>query len=224
MGLENTLETLDGLSDRRKALYTEKDGKFELDEDYQTEDINPLKNALQRQKEANATAKEKEAELQAIIDDNALKLAEAAGDKKEVERLKQVALDKQKGAHDAELAESKKTIHDLTIGMKLSAIAAEIYIHPAGVNLTELESRIKLGEDGKTVSLVNKLGEKVTEKEIIDEFKADESMAYAIKAGAGAGGGADGGDAGGKTFAGKKLSEMTMQEKIAFHKSKMKVS
>ena len=49
-------------------------------------------------------------------------------------------------------------------------------------------------------------------------------MAYAIKAGAGAGGGADGGDAGGKTFAGKKLSEMTMQEKIAFHKSKMKVA
>ena len=195
MGLENTLETLDGMSDRRKALYTEKDGKFELDEDYRTEDINPLKNALQRQKDANTAAKEKEAELQAIIDDNAMKLAEAAGDKKEVERLKQAALDKQKSAHDAELSESKQLIHDLTIGSARDSIAREIYIDSETLKTPLLDSSVKLEDDGRSVFYVNSLGEKITRAELVILLNADERMTGHLKAGKGSGGGSNGGDA-----------------------------
>lgn len=215
MPLENTVDSLDSIDEKYQAFYSEKEGKFELDENLRVSDPSEeLLNAKNREKEARKAAEAKAMELEEQIEADKLKFAEAQGNKDEIERLKQEALDRQKAAHDAELSESKKLIHDLTIGRTLDKIASEVYINPDVINLSSIEERIKLSEDGKSTYITNKLGETITMDVLIEELRADESMAFAIKAKSGSGGG--GGPKGGGDGSSKPYSEMTMEEKKAY--------
>lgn len=221
MALENTLETLEGLSDRTAALYSENNGKFELDEKFRGPDTAALLSAKNHEKEAKQKALDELIALRRQQEEQAIELATAKGDTKEADKLRQEALDRQKAAHDAELAKDKQKIHELTIGLSRDSVAAEVYLNPQGVNLSSLESRIKLQDDGLTTYFVNALGETITRETLIDELRADEKMAFAIRAGNASGGGGGGGDPT-DTTASSKLSEKTMDEKVAFYKSKRK--
>ena len=148
MALENTVENLDGIDEKFATFYTEKDGKYELDDNLRAADpSDALLNAKNHERDARIAAENRIKELEKNEDDYNLKLAEAKNDKDEVERLKQKALDKQKLAHDTELQEAKALNHELTIGIARNSIAAQVYINQDAWKLTDLESRIKLSDD-----------------------------------------------------------------------------
>ncbi len=188
MSLENTLDKIE--DEALKPLYDEKDGKFELKEAYRSTDPSTeLTNALDRTKIERNELKDKVKAFDDYKDEQAIKLAEATGNKEEIERLTQIKLDKQKSVHEQELKDAQALNHELTIGMTRDGIASEVYLKGDAWKMTDMESRIKLSEDGKTTFLVNKLGETVTREVFIAELRSDESMSFAIRGSQASGGG-----------------------------------
>jgi len=223
--LKNTIDNLDDVEEKYQGFYSEKDGAYQLDDVLKGEDVTALKNAHERQKADRIAAEEKAKKLQEQIEATAIALAKANGNNEEAERLTQIKLDKQKAIHEQELRDAKKLNHELTIGMTRDSIAAEVYLKANAWKMTDMESRIKLSDDGRSTYLVNSIGETVTRDEFIADLRSDESMAFAIRAGNASGGGSSGQKAPHGSFdADKKFGDLTPSEQVVYLAAKKKAA
>lgn len=192
MPLLVTVTKLEDVNEKYRSLYTEKDGVFTLDKDVQSEDITPLKNAKEHEKQERLKAQVKLDELAEEKLKWEIREAELKGETEKAERLKQEALDKQKAdyesAHKEENSSLKDRIYNLTVGKLQSEIAAEVYLRPGAMNLEAIKNRIKLNDKDEAY-IVDSNDATMSKSEYIKELRADKDMAPFIKAGDGSGGG-----------------------------------
>jgi len=192
--LKHTLDTLENIDEKYHIFYTEKDGKFELDENLRGEDTTALKNAKEHEKAERVKLQKKLDKAKADAEAWEIKKAELEGRTEDAERLKQEALDRQKSeyekAHNDEVSGLKSRIEKLTIGKLESEVAANVYVKPEVMDLKFIRDRIKLNDKDEAY-VVDKNGATMDVADFISELKEDESMAMFMKAGSGQGGGSE---------------------------------
>ncbi|MGY2337969.1 hypothetical protein ACW9HW_01820 [Pseudomonas sp. SDO5532_S415] len=214
MGLKYQLDTLDGLDDSVKSLYTEKEGKFVLGIEGlpQPEDVSGLKSKVQElldEKKAADKAR-KDAEEQARLDRE-----EAARKSGNVEELEKSWSEKYarreaelSGTLEQERAMAHGQIRDLTVGRTATDIASALAIPgSAKALLPHIERRLGVEQrDGKPVVVVldpqGKLSA-ATLDELKAEFANDTAFAPLIAGSKASGGGAAGAGGGGGAAKGK---------------------
>ncbi len=122
-------------------------------------------------------------------------------------------------AKDVEIKKLKKQIEDLTINVKVTALAAEISTVPELIEPL-IKNRLKLELDGETAVIrVLDADGKASALNLDDlkkEFVANPKYASIIKANSASGGGAGPHGSGGG--AGKKFQDLTEQERVDWHK------
>jgi len=221
MLIKEILETeYEKLSETAQPLYNKTDDGYILKDEYYT-DNSGLVSTLDKLKVDKIDGQTTIQEMQSKYEALELKYAKRNGDKKEIDRLNQEQLDKQALSHNDALAKAQNTIHELTIGSTRDSIANEIFLNANAWRMTDMESRIKVGDDNKTY-LTNKLGETVTREAFIEEMKADTSLAFALKGSSGNGGANITETTNGPTPKNDKgFVEMSTAEKVARLKSKM---
>jgi hypothetical protein len=208
MGLKYQLDTLDGLDDSVKSLYTEKEGKFVLGIEGlpQHEDVSGLKSKVQElldEKKAADKAR-KDAEEQARLDRE-----EAARKSGNVEELEKSWLEKYNrreaelnGMLESERGTLSTQIRDLTVGRTATDIASSLAIPgSAEALLPHIERRLSVEQrDGKPVVVVlDKQGKlsASTLEELKAEFANNTAFAPLIAGSKASGGGAAGAGNGG---------------------------
>ena len=223
--LKYQIDSLDGLDDSTRALYTEKDGKFVLGVDGlpQGEDVTGLKNKLaellsekkeaeQKRKDAEETAR-KEREEALRKSGNVEELEKSWSEKytrREMELSQQL---------ETERTTLSAQIRDLTVGRMATDLAAELAVQgSAKALLPHLERRLGVEtRDGKpTVVVLGQDGKlsAATVDELKKEFASDPVFAPLIAGSKASGGGAGGAGKGGG--AAQKRSDMTSVEKREF--------
>lgn len=236
----DTLDSLDGVPERARGLYTEKDGKFVYT------DTGALRNSLTNARNERDAAKRDAAtaaalkalgktpeEIQALID-----AAAAAAEEEHTKKGNWEALKKQmEDNHNAALSEKDKKIAKLQGSLEKALIhdsaRAALSDEEVGGNplflLPAIDGRVKLEETDngfKTVVLredgtpqLNADNNPATLKDLFLEFKAKPDWANAFKGSGQSGGGAPNQQkSGGGAPNGKKRSEMSNSEKTAFIK------
>lgn len=223
--LKYQIDSLDGLDDSTRALYTEKDGKFVLGIDGlpQGEDVTGLKNKvaelLNEKKESERLRKEAE-------DKARLEREEALRKSGNVEELEKSWSEKytRRETELSQQLENERTtlnaqIRDLTVGRMATDLAAELAVQgSAKALLPHLERRLGVEtRDGKpTVVVLGHDGKlsAATVDELKKEFASDPAFAPLIAGSKASGGGAGGAGKGGG--AAQKRSDMTPVEKREF--------
>jgi len=174
------------LTETQQSLYNgDESTGYELQDDYKT-DNNELANAYTRVKEEKNANKDSLHELQEKYEEMEMKLAKRNGDKSKIDQLNQEKLDNQKSVHEKQLSDANQLIHDLTIGSVRDSIAQEVFITPTAYKISDMESRIKMDETGKTF-LTNDIGETIDREKFIADLRADPNLAFAVKGIAGNG-------------------------------------
>ncbi|GAA0907664.1 hypothetical protein GCM10009552_15910 [Rothia nasimurium] len=223
--LKYQIDSLDGLDDSTRALYTEKDGKFVLGVEGipQGEDVSGLKNKvtelLNEKKESERLRKEAE-------DKARQEREEALRKSGNVEELEKSWSEKYT-RRETELSQQLETertalsaqIRDLTVGRMATDLAAELAVQgSAKALLPHLERRLGVEtRDGKpTVVVLGQDGKlsAATVDELKKEFASDPAFAPLIAGSKASGGGAGGAGKGGG--AAQKRSDMTPVEKREF--------
>ncbi|CAI8794632.1 Scaffolding protein [Pseudomonas sp. IT-P12] len=208
MGLKYQLDTLDGLDDSVKSLYTEKEGKFVLGIEGlpQPEDVSGLKSKVQElldEKKAADKAR-KDAEEQARLDRE--EAARKSGNVEELERSWTEKYNRREAELNGMLEQERGTlggqIRDLTVGRTATDIASALAIPgSAKALLPHIERRLGVEQrDGKPVVVVldpqGKLSA-ATLDELKAEFANDVAFAPLIAGSKASGGGAGGAGGGG---------------------------
>ncbi|MBV4518524.1 hypothetical protein KVG88_00480 [Pseudomonas sp. SWRI74] len=214
MGLKYQLDTLDGLEDSVKSLYTEKEGKFVLGIEGlpQPEDVSGLKSKVQElldEKKAADKAR-KDAEEQARLDRE--EAARKSGNVEELERSWTEKYNRREAELNGMLEQERGTlsgqIRDLTVGRTATDIASALAIPgSAKALLPHIERRLGVEQrDGKPVVVVldpqGKLSA-ATLDELKAEFANDTAFAPLIAGSKASGGGAAGAGGGGGAAKGK---------------------
>jgi hypothetical protein len=237
MSLQFQVETLDGLDDGLKSLYTEQDGKFvlgieglpkdnsvEYEERIQQMDakVNELlgekKKADQKRREAEELAKKEAADL-----------AKKSGDTEALEASWQEKYDSTvselKGQFEPKVAELEGLLRDATVTTRATQIAAELAVPgSAKALMPHIQSRLAMDiKDGKASTIVTDASGKpsaLTLEELKNEFIGDEAFAPLIVGSKATGGGANGSDggAGTKTLKRADFSTKTPNEQMEFVK------
>ena len=206
--LKFQLDTLDGVDDTVRALYTEKDGKFVLGIEGlpQPEDVSGLKSKVQElldEKKAGDKAR-KDAEDQARLEreENARK----SGNVEELERSWTEKFNRREAELNGMLEQERGTlstqIRDLTVGRTATDIASALAIPgSAKALLPHIERRLSVEQrDGKPVVVVLDQQGKLsaaTLDELKAEFANDTAFAPLIAGSKASGGGAAGAGGGG---------------------------
>lgn len=208
MGLKYQLDTLDGLDDSVKSLYTEKEGKFVLGIEGlpQPEDVSGLKSKVQElldEKKAADKAR-KDAEEQARLDRE--EAARKSGNVEELEKSWSEKYNRREAELNGMLEQERGTlggqIRDLTVGRTATDIASALAIPgSAKALLPHIERRLGVEQrDGKPVVVVldpqGKLSA-ATLDELKAEFANDVAFAPLIAGSKASGGGAGGAGGGG---------------------------
>ncbi len=214
MGLKYQLDTLDGLDDSVKSLYTEKDGKFVLGIEGlpQPEDVSGLKSKVQElldEKKAADKAR-KDAEEQARLDRE--EAARKSGNVEELERSWSEKYNRRDAELNGMLEQERQTlsgqIRDLTVGRTATDIASALAVQgSAKALLPHIERRLSVEQrDGKPVVVVLDAQGKLSAA-TLDELKAeianDAAFAPLIAGSKASGGGAGGAGGGGGAPKGK---------------------
>lgn len=214
MGLKYQLDTLDGLDDSVKSLYTEKEGKFVLGIEGlpQPEDVSGLKakvDELLGEKKA-AEKKAREAEEAARLERE--ELARKSGNVEELERSWTEKFTRREAELTGTLEQERATlsgqIRDLTVGRTATDIASALAVQgSAKALLPHIERRLSVEQrDGKPVVVVLDAQGKLSAA-TLDELKAeianDAAFAPLIAGSRASGGGAGGAGGGGGAPKGK---------------------
>lgn len=214
MGLKYQLDTLEGVDDTVRALYTEKDGKFVLGIEGlpQPEDVSGLKSKVEEllgEKKA-AEKKAREAEEAARLERE--ELARKSGNVEELEKSWSEKYSKREAELSAMLEQERGTlstqIRDLTVGRTATDIASALAIPgSAKALLPHIERRLSVEQrDGKPVVVVLDQQGKLsaaTLDELKAEFANDTAFAPLIAGSKASGGGAAGAGGGGGAAKGK---------------------
>lgn len=214
MGLKYQLDTLDGLDDSVKSLYTEKDGKFVLGIEGlpQPEDVTGLKakvDELLGEKKAAEKAR-KDAEEQARLERE--EAARKSGNVEELEKSWSEKYNRREAELNGMLEQERGTlstqIRDLTVGRTATDIASALAIPgSAKALLPHIERRLSVEQrDGKPVVVVLDQQGKLsaaTLDELKAEFANDTAFAPLIAGSKASGGGAAGAGGGGGAAKGK---------------------
>ena len=214
MGLKYQLDTLDGLDDSVKSLYTEKEGKFVLGIEGlpQPEDVSGLKakvDELLGEKKA-AEKKAREAEEAARLERE--ELARKSGNVEELEKSWSEKYNRREAELNGTLEQERNTlstqIRDLTVGRTATDIASALAIPgSAKALLPHIERRLSVEQrDGKPVVVVLDQQGKLsaaTLDELKAEFANDTAFAPLIAGSKASGGGAAGAGGGGGAAKGK---------------------
>jgi hypothetical protein len=212
--LKFQLDTLEGVDEAVRALYTEKDGKFVLGIEGlpQPEDVSGLKakvDELLGEKKA-AEKKAREAEEAARLERE--ELARKSGNVEELERSWSEKYSKREAELSAMLEQERGTlstqIRDLTVGRTATDIASALAIPgSAKALLPHIERRLSVEQrDGKPVVVVLDQQGKLsaaTLDELKAEFANDTAFAPLIAGSKASGGGAAGAGGGGGAAKGK---------------------
>ncbi|CAI8801420.1 Scaffolding protein [Pseudomonas sp. IT-P74] len=223
--LKFQIDSLDGVDEAVRALYTEKDGKFVLGIEGlpQQEDVSGLKakvDELLGEKKA-AEKKAREAEEAARLERE--ELARKSGNVEELERSWSEKYNRREAELNGTLEQERQTlsgqIRDLTVGRTATDIASALAIPgSAEALLPHIERRLSVEQrDGKPVVVVLDKQGKLSAASL-DELKAEfaNNTAFApLIAGSKASGGGAGG-AGNGGGAALKRSEMTSVAKREF--------
>lgn len=208
MGLKYQLDTLDGLDDSVRTLYTEKDGKFVLGIEGlpQPEDVSGLKakvdELLSEKKAAEKARKEAEDIARTEREDSARK----SGNVEELEKSWSEKYTRREaelnGMLEQERGSMSGQIRDLTVGRTATDIASSLAIPgSAKALLPHIERRLSVEQrDGKPVVVVLDQSGKLsaaTLDELKAEFANDTAFAPLIAGSKASGGGAPGGNGGG---------------------------
>jgi hypothetical protein len=208
MGLKYQLDTLDGLDDSVKSLYTEKEGKFVLGIEGlpQPEDVSGLKSKVEEllgEKKAAEKAR-KDAEDQARLERE--EAARKSGNVEELEKSWSEKYTRREAELNGILEQERGTlstqIRDLTVGRTATDIASALAIPgSAKALLPHIERRLSVEQrDGKPVVVVLDQQGKLsaaTLDELKAEFANDTAFAPLIAGSKGSGGGAPGAGGGG---------------------------
>lgn len=214
MGLKYQLDTLEGVDDTVRALYTEKDGKFVLGIEGlpQQEDVSGLKakvDELLGEKKA-AEKKAREAEEAARLERE--ELARKSGNVEELERSWSEKYNRREAELNGMLEQERGTlstqIRDLTVGRTATDIASALAIPgSAKALLPHIERRLSVEQrEGKPVVVVLDQQGKLsaaTLDELKAEFANDTAFAPLIAGSKASGGGAAGAGGGGGAAKGK---------------------
>lgn len=237
MSLQFQVETLDGLDDGLKSLYTEQDGKFVLgieglpkDNSAEYEEritkMNAKMDELLGEKKKEAE-KRREAEEKA-----ALEAKEAAKKNGDTEALNQSWTEKYdkdiadiRSQLEPKVAELEGLLRDATVTTRATQIAAELAVPgSAKALMPHIQSRLAMEiKDGKASTIVTDASGKpsaLTPEELKNEFIGDEAFAPLIVGSKATGGGANGSDggAGTKTLKRADFSIKTPSEQMEFVK------
>lgn len=159
--LKFLLDSLDGLDDATKALYVEKDGKFQLDIDG-LEDTSALKRAKDHEKQARQAAETKANELTTqltalqeqitqIKDDK----ARGNGDVDALEKSWQEKLTKRENELTTQIEGLTGNLKGLLVDNEATRLAAELAGDSASLILPHIKTRLGVTEkDGKQVTAV----------------------------------------------------------------------
>ncbi len=214
MGLKYQLDTLDGLDDSVKSLYTEKEGKFVLGIEGlpQPEDVSGLKSKVQElldeKKAADKARKDAEDQARLEREENARK----SGNVEELERSWSEKYNRREAELNGMLEQERGTlstqIRDLTVGRTATDIASALAIPgSAKALLPHIERRLSVEQrDGKPVVVVLDQQGKLsaaTLDELKAEFANDTAFAPLIAGSKASGGGAAGAGGGGGAAKGK---------------------
>ncbi|NWF10015.1 hypothetical protein HX810_20295 [Pseudomonas salomonii] len=214
MGLKYQLDTLDGLDDSVKSLYTEKEGKFVLGIEGlpQPEDVSGLKSKVEEllgEKKAAEKAR-KDAEDQARLERE--EAARKSGNVEELEKSWSEKYNRREAELNGMLEQERGTlstqIRDLTVGRTATDIASALAIPgSAKALLPHIERRLSVEQrDGKPVVVVLDQQGKLsaaTLDELKAEFANDTAFAPLIAGSKASGGGAAGAGGGGGAAKGK---------------------
>ncbi len=208
------IDTLDGVDEAVRALYTEKDGKFVLGIEGlpQQEDVSGLKakvDELLGEKKAAEKAR-KDAEEQARLERE--EAARKSGNVEELERSWSEKYNRREAELNGMLEQERGTlstqIRDLTVGRTATDIASALAIPgSAKALLPHIERRLSVEQrDGKPVVVVLDQQGKLsaaTLDELKAEFANDTAFAPLIAGSKASGGGAAGAGGGGGAAKGK---------------------
>jgi len=223
--LKYQIDSLDGLDDSTRALYTEKDGKFVLGVEGipQGEDVTGLKNKvtelLNEKKESERLRKEAEDKARQEREEALRK----SGNVEELEKSWSEKYTRRETELSQQLETERTTlsaqIRDLTVGRMATDLAGELAVQgSAKALLPHLERRLGVEtRDGKpTVVVLGQDGKlsAATVDELKKEFASDPAFAPLIAGSKASGGGAGGAGKGGG--AAQKRSDMTPVEKREF--------
>ena len=201
--LKFQLDTLDGVDESVKTMYTEKDGKFFLAVDGlpQQEDVSGLKSKVEEllgEKKAAETAR-KQAEAQALqAHEEALK---KSGDVEGMEKSWSTKFSAREAELTAQLenqtASLQGQIRDLTVGRTATEIATTLAVPgSAKALLPHIESRlsVEIREGKPTVVVLDQSGKlsAATLDELKAEFTSDPAFGPLIAGSRASGGGAEG--------------------------------
>lgn len=214
MGLKYQLDTLDGLDDSVKSLYTEKEGMFVLGIEGlpQPEDVTGLKSKVEEllgEKKAAEKAR-KDAEEQARLERE--EAARKSGNVEELEKSWSEKYNRREAELNGMLEQERGTlstqIRDLTVGRTATDIASALAIPgSAKALLPHIERRLSVEQrDGKPVVVVLDQQGKLsaaTLDELKAEFANDTAFAPLIAGSKASGGGAAGAGGGGGAAKGK---------------------
>lgn len=214
MGLKYQLDTLDGLDDSVKSLYTEKEGKFVLGIEGlpQPEDVSGLKSKVQElldeKKAADKARKDAEDQARLEREENARK----SGNVEELEKSWSEKYNRREAELNGMLEQERGTlstqIRDLTVGRTATDIASALAIPgSAKALLPHIERRLSVEQrEGKPVVVVLDQQGKLsaaTLDELKAEFANDTAFAPLIAGSKASGGGAAGAEGGGGAAKGK---------------------
>lgn len=222
MGLQYQVDSLEGLDDGIKALYTEKDGKFVLGVDGlpAQEDVAGLKakneELLREKKEEQAKAKKAEEDRLKAAED----AAKSSGDITALEKSWGDKLTNREAELNNQIKARDEQIYQLTVGQTAQKLASELAITGCSdVLLPHITSRLSVETiDGQPQIRVKDLQGNLSAlslDELKNEFRSNAAFKPLIAASNASGGGANGGQGGGAT---KKPSEMNMNERAEWQK------
>jgi len=235
-GLNLEVDSLDGVAENLRGLYENDNGKFRLKVDG-LEDVSGLKSAYKKTTE-NFKSLEKEANQYkklGLTPEEILKLKESF-DKAENERLSKTGdfdtLKKQmEENHGKEIRTREEKISSLMSRIKDAEVSQAI-VELKGIPdllLPIIKNQIELVEEnGKLETIVkdkdgstrlNSKNDKMTVKELLTELKNSDIFGRAFEASGATGTGASSAGKPSISSSGKKLTEMTHEERTALLKS-----
>jgi hypothetical protein len=206
--LKFQLDSLDGVDEAVRALYTEKDGKFVLGIEGlpQQEDVSGLKAQVQTLLDEKKTEKRKREEAEETARLEREDAARKSGNVEELERSWSEKYNRREAELNGTLEQERTTlstqIRDLTVGRTATDIASALAIPgSAKALLPHIEHRLSVEQrDGKPVVVVLDQQGKLsaaTLDELKAEFANDTAFAPLIAGSKASGGGAGGAGGGG---------------------------
>lgn len=219
MGLQYQVDSLEGLDDSIKALYTEKDGKYVLGVDGlpapQNDDLDGLKTKVQELLNEKKTEQAKAQASEAARSKAAEDAAKASGDITALEKSWSDKLTAKETELTTQIKARDDQIYQLTVGQTAQALAAKLAVQGCSdVLLPHLTNRLSVETvDGQPKIRVKDLQgnpSAATLEDLEKEYRSDARFKTVIAASNASGGGANGAQGGGAT---KQANEYTETER-----------